>query len=569
MRLLKLGRSGEASLTKDFVDNAPPYAILSHTWGEDEDELTFHDLESGSGTSKTGYIKIQFCGKQAKNDGLEYFWVDTCCINKSSSAELSEAINSMFRWYQNAARCYVYLSDVSTPEDVGNGHLSPTTEEAFGHSKWFTRGWTLQELIAPAIVEFFSREGHKLGDKRSLEKQIHEITGIALGALRGVRLSSETSPVTSTDREAMETENMRKYSIAQKMSWASKRVTTRVEDRAYCLMGLFDVYMPLIYGEGERAFLRLQEEIIQDNDDQSIFAWSMGTNKFSGLLAPNPASFAGCEHTRTRKSFKGREPFSITNRGLSIRLNITPWLADTYLAYLECSDRDDIKIGIFLRRLTEDDQYARINLSGGGLFRETKYMCDNSDRPTRKIPLFVRKYVDSEEEKYCLADRIYGFRIPSHWLPISDPPRDGCVEILPPGGWGQMVVVFRDRKGLKQVTLGFDFDFNPVCILNDSSNDGKDIDAKQHNYIDWSHNFPDDFNWYEIEEHRTYRRKDHDGTWALRGDRLAGLDVLLSKSPMHTTKEESSIVSLQRDEKMSPLLWVVTIDNRAGPFVSL
>jgi hypothetical protein len=144
MRLLKLGSHGELSLTEDFVDNAPPYAILSHTWGSAEDEVTFRDLVNGSGTSKAGYAKLQFCGKQAERDGLNHFWVDTCCIDGSNSTELSEAINSMFRWFREAVKCYVYLSDVSTDDRDENDDLSWSTwESAFRQSRWFTRGWTL------------------------------------------------------------------------------------------------------------------------------------------------------------------------------------------------------------------------------------------------------------------------------------------------------------------------------------------------------------------------------------------------------------------------------------------
>ena len=334
-------------------------------------------------------------------------------------------------------------------------------------------------------------------------------------------------------------------------------------------MGLFDVNMPLIYGEGERAFVRLQEEIIKYNDDQSIFAWSMGAIKVSGLLAPGPAFFAGSEHTISRRSRKGRKPFSMTNRGLFIGLKITPWLADTYLAYLECSGSNHFNIGIFLRRLSEDDQYARINLNGGGLFRDTKYLYHNSDRPTLERELFVRRYVDSEEEKHCLVDRIYGYRIPDSWLPFLNPPRDDGVVELPPSGWGQTIVldISAARKGLKQITLGFDFDFNPVCLLEDSFKDGKDTDPEQKNCLDWSNTFLDEFNWYEIHEgSRAYRRRDHDGLWALRGDRLHGLDVLLSKSPMHNSPMTSSNVFLQRDETVSPFVWVLSIDNLDGAF---
>ena len=232
MRLLELKTNGEFSLTKYLINNIPPYAILSHTWGDDDEEVTFKDLVEGTGKSKAGYRKIQFCGEQAASDGLQYFWVDTCCIDKSNSAELSEAINSMFRWYRDAAKCYVYLSDVSINDYDQNDQFSQSWESAFRESRWFTRGWTLQELIAPASVEFFSREGKRLGDKKSLERQIHEITGIAVQALQGSPLSD--------------------FSVAERMSWAEKRETKRKEDKAYSLLGIFDIHMPLIYGEGRK-----------------------------------------------------------------------------------------------------------------------------------------------------------------------------------------------------------------------------------------------------------------------------------------------------------------------------
>ena len=182
MRLLLRSDTSEFSLTKDLVGNdlIPPYAILSHTWGADDEEVTFEDMTNGTGKDKPGYEKIRFCGEQARQDGLQYFWVDTCCINKANDAELSQAINSMFRWYRNATRCYVYLSDVSSPAFDTNNECNPRPWESdFRKSRWFTRGWTLQELLAPASVEFFSRERKRLGDKSSLKQQIHEITNIA------------------------------------------------------------------------------------------------------------------------------------------------------------------------------------------------------------------------------------------------------------------------------------------------------------------------------------------------------------------------------------------------------
>jgi Heterokaryon incompatibility protein (HET) len=270
MRLLKCADAGDFYLTKDFVgnDSIPPYAILSHTWGKDEDELTFKDLQTGTGESKAGYKKIQFCGEQAARDGLKHFWVDTCCINKLSSAELSEAINSMFQWYRDAAKCYVYLLDVSTGDYNENNQFSQFTwESAFRKSRWFTRGWTLQELIAPSSVEFFSRESKRLGDKKSLERQIHEITGITIQALQGSPLS--------------------RFSITERISWAANRETKREEDKAYSLLGMFDIHMPLIYGEGrKKAFRRLEEEIDKNQRDGSLDKLSSHIEKLE-LLAGN------------------------------------------------------------------------------------------------------------------------------------------------------------------------------------------------------------------------------------------------------------------------------------------
>ncbi|KAH7418713.1 hypothetical protein BKA64DRAFT_717375 [Cadophora sp. MPI-SDFR-AT-0126] len=241
MRLLHFNNDGDFSLTEFFEDDIPEYAILSHRWGAEE--VTFKGLIDGTSKGKAGYGKIQFCGEQARRDGLKYFWVDTCCIDKSSSAELSEAINSMFRWYQKAARCYVYLSDVSTGEwKASDASAECTWESAFRASKWFTRGWTLQELLAPRSVEFFSREGNRLGNKRTLEQQIHEITGVPTTALQDKPLSQ--------------------FDIDERFSWATSRQTTRREDKAYSLFGIFDVQMPLLYGEGEvKAFQRLREAI--------------------------------------------------------------------------------------------------------------------------------------------------------------------------------------------------------------------------------------------------------------------------------------------------------------------
>jgi len=250
MRLLEYNNDGEFSLTQ-FFDDIPRYAILSHTWGPEE--VTFRDLMDGNGTSKAGYDKIRFCGEQARQDGLQYFWVDTCCIDKSNNTELSEAINSMFRWYRNATKCYAYLSDISRPAfDTGEKSHQLPWELALRKSRWFTRGWTLQELIAPTSVEFFSKEWERLGNKLSLERYVCEITGIPAKALQGASLSD--------------------FSPTERMSWAGKRETTREEDKAYSLLGIFGAHMPLIYGEGtENALKRLREEIDKVSKGRSFY----------------------------------------------------------------------------------------------------------------------------------------------------------------------------------------------------------------------------------------------------------------------------------------------------------
>ena len=253
MRLLQRKHGGRYSLTEFVGDAIPPYAILSHTWGPDQEEVTFADLEQDAGTTKAGYRKLQFCADQAAKDGLRYFWVDTCCIDKSSSAELSEAINSMFAWYRDAARCYVYLSDVSTSSLTSSLTSSTPAQQhwnrAFQQSRWFTRGWTLQELVAPVSVEFFSAEGERLGNKYSLVQELHSVTGISSEALQGSRPLDQLS-------------------VDERMSWVGQRKTKREEDAAYSLLGIFDVHMPLIYGEGRRkAFARLQREIDRASSD--------------------------------------------------------------------------------------------------------------------------------------------------------------------------------------------------------------------------------------------------------------------------------------------------------------
>jgi hypothetical protein len=276
-------------------DEIPPYAILSHTW--DEEEVIFQDMEGNCEKDKKGYEKVQNCCSVAEANGFDYVWMDTCCIDKTSSAELSEAINSMFYWYQRAEVCYAYLADV--PSDIVDGQADGNNLD-FSKSRWFTRGWTLQELIAPSTVIFLNKSWIKIGDKSSLRKPISKVTRIPEDILLGHDFESS--------------------SIAQRMSWAAKRQTTKVEDRAYCLMGIFGINIPLLYGEGERAFVRLQEEIMKITDDHSLFAWRSIDNR-GGLLATSPDAFVDSNKIVPSNRFNlYNSPLTVSNKGIHLTL---------------------------------------------------------------------------------------------------------------------------------------------------------------------------------------------------------------------------------------------------------
>jgi hypothetical protein len=228
----------------------------------------------------------------------------------------------MYSWYAKAAACYVYLEDVTA---------SATSDETFGHfekSRWFTRGWTLQGLLAPQDVHFYDKNWKSIGTKKKLCKLVSKITQIPELVLQ--------------DRM-----HLKSIGAAQRMSWAAKRQTTRLEDIAYCLLGLFDVNIPLLYGEGKKAFRRLQEEILRVSDDQSLFAWDptgfFMLNLFSsnyGFLAPSPAAFEFAGAIVPIPSVLNVHSFSMTNKGLCICL---PLLSreDEIVGLLNCRQRGD------------------------------------------------------------------------------------------------------------------------------------------------------------------------------------------------------------------------------------
>lgn len=357
MRLLRIEGKDTFSLVDVFDTHETPYAILSHTWGPDGTEVSHEDLVEGTGPIKAGYRKILACAEKTLRYGLTHFWVDTCCIDKTSSAELSEAINSMYHWYQEATICFAYLEDASPHSPIPQ------------HSRWFTRGWTLQELLAPRNIIFFAEDWSCLGTKTDCSTQLSTITGI--------------------DGHAFGSKPIRFFSIAQRMSWAAKRVTTRPEDIAYCLLGIFDVNMPLLYGEGlTAAFVRLQEEIMKDSNDQSLFAWCRPhiTNSSSiwhihdgswepcSLLAESPADFESSGSFVPIVNKDTLNPYSMTNAGLRITLQMTQIRESYHVAILDCVDlgasgptsarssQNDLVV-LVLQSLTDSgDRYGRVSI---------------------------------------------------------------------------------------------------------------------------------------------------------------------------------------------------------------
>lgn len=376
MRLLKLDNDAgdEFSLVEFLGEDLPPYAILSHTWGPSDTEVSHKDLVEGTGKSKIGYEKIRACGMQTAEHNLKYFWVDTCCIDKTSSAELSEAINSMYHWYGKAEVCFAHLQNV--PHDISVWDWQPAK------IKWFTRGWTLQELLASKIVEFYASDWTYLGTKADLRYSISLVTGIHVSAL--------------TSR------SVQTFSIAQRMSWASRRSTTRPEDIAYCLLGLFNVNMPLLYGEGARkAFVRLQEEIMKQSDDQSIFAWNQPDRDerlIHGLLADSPGDFALAGSIVPVQDLEVSNPYSMTNAGLRIALPMLLWLYDgprrspfrTVVLSCIVEAEPERLLSLRLYHLSDEgEQYGRVSLSRMW-FSEPKDLHHGQLRSSQAETIYVR-----------------------------------------------------------------------------------------------------------------------------------------------------------------------------------
>ncbi|KAF5013396.1 hypothetical protein FDECE_584 [Fusarium decemcellulare] len=440
----KFTKDGEIHFEEFYGHNIPPYAILSHTWEEGQ-EVTFEDCKSLVAKGKKGYRKIQKTCQLAVGEGIDYIWIDTCCIDKSSSAELTEAINSMYQWYERAQVCYAYLSDLH------GGNMEDC--------RWFTRGWTLQELIAPNNMKFFDHSWENVGDKLSLLEQLSKITNIEARILsHEVALSYAC--------------------VAKRFSWAAKRETTRHEDIAYCLLGIFDINMPMIYGEGFKAFVRLQEEIIRTTNDLSIFAWTRHNNStndqtpYQNFLAEGPEDFASCSDLRlaTDPLLNGFD-MSVTNKGIHMQGH--HWVSEykngttRYSLGLRCRSADDKPIMVPMRKAGSNafvraTNASRLDTSSLGIARSytinskaftllTRLHCKQltSDKLVsifRHVAVAVEFAPNiSKRSIYAIPQRYWDAEDFLFFSPDTTVQQWGCVRL---SRFGEMLVCFwHQRKG--------------------------------------------------------------------------------------------------------------------------
>ena len=459
MRLLN---ARTLTLEEFLGDNKPKYAILSHTWGNNEDEVTLQDAMGPRAVEKAGWAKIKYTCDQALKDGLKYAWVDTCCIDKASSTELSEAINSMFRWYEKAAVCYVYLVDVPP-----NADLHPENS-LFGRSRWFTRGWTLQELLAPSNLIFFANDWSVIASRDELATIISSITGVdeyflagqgtgtsctSLGLESSIELqrpreTTSMAEVPSAQKPGLSS-RLNQASIAERMSWAAKRKTTRQEDEAYCLLGIFGVNMPLLYGEGPGAFIRLQEEIIRHSDDLTLLAWNWLQNgnllkpkrtgyipfclnslvsweklyrfhisgKPKTLLALSPSAFSECGNLMPCRIGQLSVSFSLTSKSLSIKLPVD----GATCAILPCRLKHDPWTLVALP----------LNLLGGNVYVRSSHpphlVSHWSWHWHRKVSIDILTLAHVDDNRFELSRDSFLLRDLPSYVELA--------EVYPPEGW--------------------------------------------------------------------------------------------------------------------------------------
>lgn len=358
-------RSREEAI-RNLVAQKLKYAVLSHRWSL-EGEPTFQMVtEKGLEGDAPGIQKLKKFCDAAETLGCRLAWADTCCIDKTSSAELDEAILSMFKWYRNSAVCVVHLAMATDQNSIPN-------------DPWFTRGWTLQELLAPARIKFYGADWTPLSifpnDKKNTDimRAVSEITGIDLRNLRYF------SPGLLNVRE--------------KMLWASSRKTTRVEDIAYSLLGIFDISMPIAYGEGKRAFRRLMEAIVHGCREWQIFAWA---GPHSPYATPFPESPSGY-HALTDATA------ALMQSSLASRPVHRPW--DLHVGYpFYAMTKKGLELEVLLvevmlhihRESIEGTTHERLTLSPGSeekrFFENVEVICDTRFLPFSQWAVGIINY---------------------------------------------------------------------------------------------------------------------------------------------------------------------------------
>lgn len=592
------------------------YAILSHRWEADSEEVTFDDLRSGDyRKDKTGCFKLSMAQWQARQDGFDYVWIDTCCIDKRSNTELQESINSMYHWYERAAVCYAYLRDTE------KNKLSTT----FKQDSWFTRGWTLQELIAPKHIRFFDRSWRYIGSKRSLCNDIRRITRIPEGVLAGKT-------------------HCRDYSVAQRMSWASGRETARVEDEAYCLLGIFGINIPMLYGERQGAFLRLQEAIMSSSTDQSIFAWESptmldetGIPVMPSMLATSALYFKNSRHIKASKDPRSVRPFSITNVGLLLTCELRPWTVNTYMATLGATCRGS-SVCIFLRQLVpESDLYVRVQMNGCQLWigHLDEFLLEKELRVRRNPPhnviedreavrldhvemVTVLHSQSSSAQFGPLQEWIYGFHLSGELFQhgsnghceMSFPLQDGFAGKLETGmlracatfdrnhSWNPSTnvlsipvgtpypympeVEFKNSQGVRvRLKLGFDHFFNPTVFISTMSGDSVflyddpesiwqgTLDVRK--TVQSKAGVPSEttgVQWHIQDGCATEPNASHPDIWLLKGDKVTGLDIEVRPEEFDTNEEWTTIV-LRVVEFEGQLVWDLHMNRLPVSIISI
>lgn len=394
MRLINVEKflKDEVSVLEVFAGPLPKYVILSHTWGDEE--VTIQDMSSKSAAKMKGYSKIRKTCELAHTINIPYAWIDTCCIDKTSSAELSEAINSMYRWYAQAELAYAFLVDwkphviQELPERENSSATPNVDEEDLSKCRWFTRGWTLQELIAPEELDFYDSSWNYRGTRVDMAEVLASITGIDKAVLYNAKRLTATP-------------------VARRMSWAAGRRTTREEDRAYSLLGIFNINMPMLYGEGEKAFVRLQETILSETNDMSLFAWkSVPTPNLSyrGIFAHSPTEFSDCGMLSSISAPGFGEDFALTNKGVRINTD----LAETgTVLRLNCFVEHSgtfKEVGIYLKK-TDSGVYVRYIPSLLAIDRENKW---DYRRPTQ---IYVNKDLSDETSELLFEKHMVGLVI--------------------------------------------------------------------------------------------------------------------------------------------------------------